>query len=280
MIQIINVTSLRTASAEWHAAGRRVALVLTSGAIHEGHLNMIRDARSHADCVLVSLFSNPLQFGASENYASYPKTTEADIAACESAGADATFLPTVEEIYPKGYSTYITEELVAKPHCGVSRPAHFRGVTTYTVKLLNLVRPHLLVLGQKDAQMVAVLRKLLSDLHFDTEIVVTPIVREADGLACNVRNKNLTNLQRQESTAIYQSLLRAKEMVDGGVRSVDRVIAEVTHVLRQHRRVRVIYITIVDPITMEPHREVHPGKSLLIIAAWMEEVRLTDNVQL
>ncbi len=280
MIQIINVPSLRSASADWHAAGKRIALVFTSGSLHEGHLSLIRAARTHADIVVVSLFTNPLQFGASEHYDTYPKAGEADIAACEAAGADATFLPSVEEIYPKGYSTFVTEELVAKPHCGVSRPSHFRGVTTYAVKMLNLLRPTLLVLGQKDAQMAAVLRKLIADLHFDTRIVITPIIRDADGLACSIRNKDLTTLQRQEACAIHQALLRAKEMADGGVRSVDRVIAEVTHVLRQHRRVRVIYITIVDPVGMEPLREIHPGNSLLIIAAWMEEVRLTDNILL
>jgi pantoate--beta-alanine ligase len=280
MEQILTASSLRQTAAHWHTAGKRVAVVPTSGSIHEGHLLMIREARSQADIVVVSLFCNPLQFGASENFAGYPRTTPEDIAACEQAGADAVFTPATEEIYPKGYSSVVMEEQVAKPLCGVSRPAHFKGVTTYTTILINLVRPELLVLGQKDAQTAAVVRKMIADLHFDTQLLVTPIVREADGLACSTRNRHLSPTQRQEATALNRALLKAREMAEAGVRSVDRIVAEVTHILRQQRRVRVIYISIVDPVTMEPVREILPGRCLLTLAAWVEEVRLTDNILL
>lgn len=275
-----SVTEMQQAATAWLAQGKRIAVIPTSGAIHNGHLAMIREARICADIVVVSLFTNPLQFCANENFAGYPKAGPADEEACAAAGADAVFLPSLEEIYPKGYSSYVTEEAVAKPLCGTSRPAHFRGVTTFTVKLLNIIRPHLLVLGQKDAQMVAVLRKLISDLHFTVDFRVVPIVREADGLACHIRNRDLSANQRVDAVAINQALTRAKEMADQGVRSVDRIIAEVTHILRQQRRVRVIYISIVDPSTMEPLREVFPGRSLLCMAAWIDEIRLTDNILL
>lgn len=275
-----NVTSMHQAASAWKAEGKRIALIPTSGSIHPGHQSLIREARLHADVVVVSLFANPLQFAANENFANYPKTGDADIAACEAAGADAVFTPAVEEIYPKGYSTYVSEDAVAKPLCGVSRPNHFRGVITVMVKLINIMQPNLIVLGQKDAQQVSVIRKMLTDLNFNVDLRVAPITRDADGLACNVRNRELTTLQRQETTAIHRALLRAKEMVDSGVRSVDRVIAEVTHILRQQRRVRVIYIAIVDPDTMEPLREIAPGSSLLTMAAWIDEIRLTDNIQL
>lgn len=280
MHKFSNVTSMQQAATAWRSEGKRLALVPTSGAIHPGHETMIREARRFADIVVVSLFANPLQFGANENFAGYPKTGEADLLACEQAGADAAFHPPLEEIYPKAYSSYVTEEAVAKPLCGVSRPSHFRGVTTIMVKLLNIVQPNVLLLGQKDAQMVAVVRKMLTDLHFSVELQVIPIVRDPDGLPCNVRNRDLTTLQRQEATAIHRALLRAKEMVESGVRSVDRVIAEVTHILRQQRRVRVIYIAIVDPDSMDPLREIAPGHSLLTMAAWIDEVRLTDNILL
>lgn len=275
-----SVPEMQQASSTWLAEGRKIALIPTSGAIHNGHLALIREARTKADIVVVSLFTNPLQFGASENFAGYPKAGPADEAACAEAGADAVFLPAQEEIYPKGYSSYVTEEAVAKPLCGVSRPTHFRGVATFTVKLLNIIRPHLLVLGQKDAQMIAMLRKLTTDLNFTVDFHVVPIVRDADGLACAIRNRDLTASMRVEASAINQALGRAREMSASGVRSVDRIIAEVTHIFRQQRRLRVIYITIVDPATMVPMREVVPGQSLLTIAAWLEEQRLTDNTTL
>ena len=275
-----SVTEMQLAATAWLAQGKKIALIPTSGAIHNGHLALIREARTCADIVVVSLFTNPLQFGASENFIGYPKAGPADEQACETAGADAIFLPSLEEIYPKGYSSYVMEEAVAKPLCGTARPTHFRGVTTFTVKLLNIIRPQVLVLGQKDAQMTAVLRKLVTDLHFTVDFKIVPIVRESDGLACHVRNKDLSTNQRVDAVAISRALVCAKEMADNGVRSVDRIIAEVTHILRQQRRVRVIYISIVDPISQLPLREVIPGKSLLCMAAWIDEIRLTDNTLL
>lgn len=280
MIKITTVADMQQASSLWKAAGKRVALVPTSGALHPGHRTLLRAARSQADIVVVSVFPNPLQFAANEGFATYPRPLEADLAACLEEGADVAFAPPVEEIYPKGYSTYVTEEAVAKPLCGVSRPSHFRGVTTLLVKLFNLVHPKVLILGQKDAQLVAVVRKMVADLHFDLSITVLPTVRDTDGLAFNPRNADLSASQRQEAAAIFQALSRAKEMADSGVRSVDRVVAEVTHILRQQRRVRVIYISIVNPNTMEALREIAPGESLLVLAAWMDEVRLTDNILL
>lgn len=275
-----SVIEMQQASNAWLAEGKSIALVPSSGSIHKGHLALIKEARTKADIVIVSLFTNPLQFGANESFKNYPKAGPADEQACEEAGADAIFLPTVEEIYPKGYSSFITEESVAKPLCGLSRPAYFRGVTTLTVRLLNIIHPQYLVLGQKDAQMVAVLRKLVADLFYNVSFLVVPTVREADGLACNISNQDLSSNQRVDAAALFKALSCAKEMSSGGVRSVDRVIAEVTHILRQQRRIRVIYIAIVNPDTMEPLREVFPGKSLLTVAAWIDEVRLSDNILL
>ncbi len=280
MNKFTTVAEMQQTAAAWRQNGRRIALVPTSGCLHAGHRAMIREARRVADVVVVSLFVNPLQFAANEALANYPRRLDSDLATCEQEGADAVFAPTVEEIYPKGYSSFVVEELVAKPLCGISRPTHFRGITTIYVKLLNLVQPHSLVLGQKDAQMVAVVRKMIADLHFKVDITVIPIAREADGIACHVRNDDLTPNQRQDATAFHKALVRAKEMADSGLKSVDRVVAEVTHILRQQRRIRVIYISVVDPATMEPLREIVPGNSLLAIAAWVDEIRLTDNTLL
>jgi pantoate--beta-alanine ligase len=280
MQKIATVSEMQRRARELRTQGGRIALVPTMGALHAGHRALIAAGRKAADTVVVSVFVNPLQFGPSEGLAAYPRTPEADVAFCSEAGADLVFLPPAEEIYPRGYSTYVTEEAYSKPLCGISRPAHFRGVTTIAAKLLNLVRPDCLVMGRKDVQQIAVVRKMIADLHFEVAIVEVPIEREADGLACGVRTRDLTASQRQEATVVQQALSKAKEMVESGVRNTDRLVAEVTHIIGQHRRVRVIYVAIVDGTTMEAEREAVPGRSLLMIAVWVDEVRLVDNVAL
>ncbi len=280
MQKIATVSEMRQIARELRAKGGRIALVPTMGALHAGHAALIQEAKKSADAVVVSIFVNPLQFGPSEDVASYPRTPEADLGVCAEAQVDVVFLPTVDEIYPRGYSSYVTEETYSKPLCGVSRPSHFRGVTTILAKLMNIVRPDCLVMGQKDVQQAAVARKMIADLQFGVDVVLVPTVREADGLACGVRTRGLTASQRQEATVVQQALAKAKEMVDSGVRSTDRLIAEVTHIIGQRRRVRVIYVSIVDSVTMESMREIVPGKSLLMIAVWVDEVRLVDNLVL
>ncbi len=280
MITIDSVSEMRRTADEFRRTGRTVALVPTSGALHAGHAALIARAKAAAEVVVVSAFANPLAFGPNENFARYPRTPESDALCCRRLGVDVLFAPSTEEMFPRGYSTFVTEEVVSKPLCGVSRPAHFRGVTTALVKLLSLVRPDRVVLGQRDAQQVAVVRKVVGDLCLGVEVDVAPIVREADGLVLTVRNHDLTSGQRQEAAAVQAALWRAKEMVGQGVRIPDRIIAEVTHLLGQQRRVRVIYVAIVDPATMEPLREVAPGASLLALAVWIDEVRLIDNVEL
>lgn len=280
MQKIESVHEMRSLAAQTKQAGKSIALVPTSGALHAGHAALIALAEARADVVVAVVFANPLAFGPSENFARYPRSPDADLRLCEELNVDIVFMPPAEEMFPRGYSTYVTEEAVSKPLCGVSRPTHFRGVTTGIAKLLNIVRPEVLILGQRDAQQVAVVRKMITDLCFGAEVVVAPTVREAEGLAVTVRNKDLTARQRQEALSIPTALERAKEMVAQGVRSTDRVIAEVTHLLGERRMVRVIYVLIVDPGTMEPVREIVPGKTLLTIAAWIEEVRVIDNVVL
>ncbi len=280
MQKIETVQEMRSVAAQFRQAGRTIALVPTSGALHAGHVSLIELAEQRADVVVVAVFVNPLAFSSSDNIVRYPRTPEADLRLCESLQVDAVFMPAVEEMYPKGFSTYVVEETVSKPLCGVSRPTHFRGVTTGTAKLLNIVRPDVLVLGQRDAQLAAVVRKMVDDLHCGVEVVVAPTVREPDGLAVAVRNRDLSPGQRLEAQAINQALVRAKEMVAQGVRSTDRIIAEATHLLGERRQIRVIYVSMVDAVTMEPVRELTPGRTLLAIAVWVNEVRLIDNVVL
>ncbi len=278
-MQIIkSVSEMQSLAGQLRVQGQRIGLVPTMGALHEGHLSLVKIASDIADVVVVSIFVNPTQFGPSEDYTKYPRPLEADIAACEAAGVDYVFAPEVLEMYPKGYSTFVLEEHIAKPLEGASRPAHFRGVTTVVAKLFNVVRPHLAVFGQKDAQQVAVINKMAIDLNFDVEIVVAPTLREADGLAMSSRNRYLTNTQRIEALVINRALRKAADMVAAGERRVDRLIAEATHLIGQQRRVRIIYVSVVDLVTMEAIKgEIVPGKDVMTIAVWVDEVRLIDN---
>ncbi len=274
------VSEMRAASTVARQEGRSIGLVATNGALHAGHAALIAAAKSHAQHVVVSVFRNPLAFGPSENFAGYPRSPDADLKLCEDLKVDAVFLPGTEEFYPKGYSTYVIEEAVSKPLCGVSRPSHFRGMATGTVKLLNIVRPDFLIMGQRDAQQAAVMRKVINDLSLGTEVLLAPTVRDTDGLAVTFRSRDLTSGQRQEAAAIPAALQRAREMVAQGVRSPDRIIAEATHLFGERRRIRVIYVSIVDPNTMEPLREVVPGRTMLAIAVWVDELRMIDNALL
>jgi pantoate--beta-alanine ligase len=280
MQKIESVTEMRALAAQLRKDGKSIALVPTSGALHAGHAALIAAAKAKGDVVVVSLFANPLAFGPNEHFGGYPKSPDADLKMCEELGVEVAFMPAPEEMFPKGFSTYVSEESVSKPLCGPSRPTYFRGVTTGITKLLNLIRPEVILMGQRDAQQAAVVRKMIADLCFGAEVVVVPTVREADGLAVTVRNRDLTTRQRLETSSIHASLQRAKEMVAQGVRSPDRIIAEVTHLLGERRMIRVIYVSMVDPNTMEPLREVVPGRTLLAIAAWVEAVRVIDNTLL
>jgi pantoate--beta-alanine ligase len=280
MQKIDSLSAMRASAAELRASGRRLALIPTLGALHAGHVSLIRLARERGDAIVVSVFVNPLQFGASEDLAKYPRSVAADASLCEREGADVFFAPATEEMFPKHFSTTVLEDRVSKPLCGVSRPVLFKGVLTCWLKLLNVVQPHVLVMGEKDFQQVAVVRKSLADLAVPVEIVTAPTVRDADGLALSARNGYLTPVQRDEALAVHRALKRAKEMVDTGVRSADRVVAEATHIIAEKRRLRVIYIAVVNRETMEPMREVVPGVSLMAVAFWVDEVRLTDNIPL
>jgi pantoate--beta-alanine ligase len=277
---IASVFDMQSTAENLRSKDQLIGLVPTMGALHDGHLSLVRLAKERADTVIVSIFVNPTQFGPNEDFARYPRDLARDTELCEKAGVDCVFAPSVEEMYPKGYSTFVTEELISKPLCGISRPAHFRGVTTVVAKLFNIVRPDIAVFGQKDAQQVAVIKKIVNDLHFCIDIVTGPTVREPDGLAMSSRNRHLTGSEREDAIMIFQALRQAKEMVEKGVRNTDRLVAEATHLLGTRRRIRVIYVSIVDRCTMEAAREVLPGKAMMAIAAWVDEVRLIDNMLL
>ena len=280
MQKIETITAMREAAAELRRAGRKIAFLPTLGALHAGHASLIRLAKEEGRAVVVSAFVNPLQFGASEDYTKYPRTPGPDVMLAEKEGVDILFTPTVEEMFPKGFSSMVQEETISKHLCGVVRPTLFRGTLTCWLKFFNIVQPDVLVLGEKDAQQVAVLRKVVGDLQLPMTIVTGPIVRDADGMTVSARNNYLTPSQRDEALAVVKALRKAKEMVESGVKSTDRLVAEATHIISQKRRLRMIYISVVDHRTMEQLREVAPGECLMAISYWVDEVRLTDNMPL
>ncbi|MDD3180816.1 MAG: pantoate--beta-alanine ligase [Opitutaceae bacterium] len=278
MQRIESVEEMRAAADVCRRRNQRIALVPTMGALHAGHASLIKLAREKADVVVTSIFVNPLQFGPSEDSARFPRDLPNDLAVCEQAGVTVVFTPTAPAMFPRGYSTHVIEDAVSKPLEGLTRPSLFRGMLTGTIKLLNIVRPDVLVLGEEEPQQVAVVRKAMADLSIPVEVVAGPTIREADGLACSARNRFLSPGQRAEALAAWQALGKVREMVAQGVRSADRLIAEATHILTQKRRVRVIYISVVDRTNFEPMREITPGQSLMVMAVWVDEVRLIDSL--
>jgi len=280
MQTIQSVNEMQSHAIGLRSSGHLIGLVPTMGCLHEGHLSLIDIAKEKADKVIVSIFVNPTQFGPSEDFDKYPRMLEEDIEKCRERGADIVFNPSLEAMYPQGYSTYVTEESISLGLCGVSRPHHFRGVTSVCLKLFNITRPDFAIFGQKDAQQCAVIKKIVTDLNISAEIVIGATQRDADGMATSSRNAYLSNNQREEALSISKSLQIAKGMAESGTKSVDRIVAEVTHHLSLSRRMRVIYVQVVDRETMEPAREILPGKQLLCVAAWADQTRLIDNIEL
>lgn len=265
----------------FRSKGKLIGLVATSGALHAGHGALIAKARESADTVVVSTFVNPLEFGHNEDYGRYPRTPDEDEAFCREAGVDILFRPKAQSIFPDGFSTSVTENSISRGLCGISRPNYFTGVCTYHTVLLNLIRPDNLLVGQRDAQKAAVLKKLVRELNFPVEVDMVGTVREANGLACNARNAYLTDFQLKDATALFEALQEGKGLAESGITNVDRIVAEVIHHVSLHRRLRVIYVSIVNPETMQPIRgDIQSGKALIVAAIWCDEVRLIDNILL
>ena len=280
-MQVIrSINEMQSTSISNRSKGQLIGLVPTMGALHEGHASLIDTAKEKSDITIVSIFVNPTQFAPSEDFQEYPRELEHDLALCEKHGVDIVFAPSEEDIYPKSYSTFVEENVVSKGLCGISRPNHFRGVTTICAKLFNIVRPDVAVFGQKDAQQCAVIRKMIDDLQMPIELAISPTIREEDGLAKSSRNQYLTPEQRKDAGLIFKALSEGKSLADNGVQSVDRIIAEVTHTLGTSRRLRIIYASVVDKMMMQPVKEVKSGECLIAVACWLDQVRLIDNIEL
>ena len=256
---------------------RTIGLVPTMGALHEGHLSLVREARRMCDVVVVSVFVNPTQFGPGEDYEKYPRDLTKDIALLTDYNVDYIFDPTVEEMYPKGFATYVNVEGLSDQLEGASRPGHFRGVATVVTVLLNTVRPDFAFFGQKDAQQALIIRRLVKDLAFDTEIVVLPTVREDSGLAISSRNLYLTEDEQRAAAIIHQALMRAKTAYKDGERSGARIEALVRSTIELEPRVRLDYITVTDADTLDHLDKLDERPILIAVAAYVGKTRLIDN---
>ncbi|HLK10290.1 MAG TPA: pantoate--beta-alanine ligase [Candidatus Binatia bacterium] len=259
------------------AAGRRIALVPTMGALHGGHLALVAEARRRADRVVVSIFVNPIQFDRRDDFERYPRTLDADLASCAEAGVDAVYAPAAGAMYPEGFRTAVEVGGLTEPLCGRGRPGHFRGVTTVVTKLFHAVRPHCAVFGEKDWQQLAVVRRLAADLDFGVEVVGVPTVREPDGVALSSRNRRLAGADRAAARCVPRALDAAAAAVAAGERRATTIVARAAAAIAAEPRARIEYAELRDPESLEEVAEMVAAPALLALAVWVGGVRLIDN---
>ncbi|MCX7918432.1 MAG: pantoate--beta-alanine ligase [bacterium] len=277
-MQIIkNIGEMQTWSNNVRKENRTIGFVPTMGYFHEGHLNLMREARKQCDRVVVSIYVNPTQFGPQEDFTQYPRDLNHDISLAEPIGIDCLFIPSDEQIYPEGYQTYVTVEQLSKRLCGKSRPGHFRGVATIVTKLLNIVQPDTLYLGQKDAQQAILLSKMVQDLNIPVKVVILPTTRECDGLAMSSRNKYLSDNERRQAVVLYQSLQLAQSIIKQGEKNAARIIQAMQQLISSQPDARIDYVSIVDPKTLDDVNVI-TEPVLIAIAVYIGKTRLIDNI--
>ena len=279
MLQVRTAAELRGEISRWRKEGERIGFVPTMGALHEGHLSLVGIAREKADRVVASVFVNPAQFGPNEDFNRYPRQPEQDAEMLAAAGCDLLFLPDVETIYPSGHTVYVDLGTPSEGLEGTCRPGHFRGVATVVTILFNLVQPDVAVFGEKDAQQLAVIRRLVRDLLFPIEIVPGPTVREPDGLAMSSRNAYLSLEERQAAAVLSRSLRNAEAAIQSGERRGDEVRRILMETLNSEPLARVEYAEVVDAETFRPVETIH-GRLVLPLAVRVGGTRLIDNLQL
>ena len=279
MLVVDTIGQLRGELSSLRTKGKTVGFVPTMGYLHEGHLSLVQKARASNDVVVASVFVNPTQFGPNEDLASYPRDTERDLSLLRDAGTDVAFFPSVEALYPEGFTTYVTMEgPMTATLCGRSRPNHFRGVATVVTKLFNIVQPDRAYFGQKDAQQVAVIEQMVRDLDFDIEIVACPTVREPDGLAMSSRNTYLSQAERAQAPLISKALFGAKERIEKGERNSSVLIDYLHESIRGIEGAVIDYVSIVDLRSLAD-LEVVRGKVLIAMAVKVGRTRLIDNIR-
>lgn len=277
MIKVVStVDETRAQVKEWRKQGLTVGLVPTMGYLHEGHQSLIKKAVEENDRVVVSVFVNPIQFAPNEDLETYPRDLEADTKLCDSTGADLIFHPAPEEMYPEGFSTHIQMDNLTKELCGKTRPTHFGGVCTVVGKLFNIIQPDKAYFGQKDAQQLAIIKRMVRDLNFDIEIIGCPIIREPDGLAKSSRNTYLNADERKAALILSKSIELGKQLVSEGERDAQSIIKAMTDKINTEPLARIDYVNVVDALNIEPLDTLN-GEVLVAIAVYIGKTRLIDN---
>ncbi len=278
MMVISSIKAMQRFADDARAEGKRVGVVPTMGYLHEGHLSLIRIAKQHADVVITTIFVNPTQFAPNEDFSRYPRDIERDTHLAEEAETDILFVPERSDMYSPAHRTYVQYEELGDVLEGKTRPGHFRGVATIVAKLFNITKPHVAVFGQKDAQQVLLIQRMVHDLNFDLEIIIAPIVREPDGLAMSSRNIYLSPEQRAQSIVLSQSLRLAEKLIQNGERSTSTIIAEMKKLISAQQLASLDYISIAGMSTLEEFIELPKGATALIsLAVRFGTTRLIDN---
>jgi len=257
--------------------GKSIGFVPTMGYLHEGHLSLVRVAKKHTDVVVMSIFVNPAQFGPKEDFDKYPRDLKHDEELSRAAGVDVIFAPSVKEIYPEGYATYVTVEDLSGVMCGASRPTHFRGVTTIVAKLFGIVKPNIAYFGQKDAQQAIIIKKMAEDLNMDVEIKVMPILRERDGLAMSSRNVYLSEAERRDAVVLHEALKRAEGLVAGGEKDPAVIKRGMEEMIKEKPTAKIDYIAVVDTKNLKELKTISQ-EALIALAVFMGKTRLIDNI--
>jgi len=273
---IETVKEMQSFSEALRNQGKKIAFVPTMGYFHDGHLNLMREGRKRGDCVVVSIYVNPTQFGPNEDFSRYPRDFERDRELAAGVGVDVIFYPSNEEMYPEHYQTYVTVEGVTDNLCGLSRPGHFRGVATVCAKLFNMVKPHVAIFGQKDFQQLIVIKRMVQDLNMDLEVVGMPTTREADGLAMSSRNTYLSNEERSSALSLSRSLKMAKAAYEDGERDAKKIVDAVCASIEGHPHAVIDYVKICDIKTMQDVGRME-SPCVMALAVKFGKTRLIDN---
>jgi pantoate--beta-alanine ligase len=277
MIKVVeSAKKMQSYSESLRRQGKRIAFVPTMGFFHDGHLHLMKEAKKIADCVIVSIYVNPTQFGPKEDFSKYPRDFDRDHQMAESVGVDVIFYPPNKEMYPAGYQTYVDVEKVTENLCGMSRPGHFRGVTTVCCKLFNIVKPHVAVFGKKDFQQFVTIKRMVDDLDMDLQIIGLPTVREADGLAMSSRNKYLRKNERPSALTLFRSLKLAQKLYSGGEKKSSVIISKVEKIIKRAPYTAIDYIKICSTKTLNDVEEIK-SQSVIALAVKVGNTRLIDN---
>jgi pantoate--beta-alanine ligase len=271
------IKSLRKEISKIKSENKTIGFVPTMGALHKGHLSLIRKARSDNDKVVVSIFVNPIQFGPKEDFIKYPRNLLQDAALCRKEGVDIIFYPDADQMYPANFRTYVKVCDLSDCLCGQSRPGHFKGVATVVTKLFNIVSPDIAYFGQKDAQQAVIIRRMADDLNIPVKIKVMPTVRERDGLAMSSRNVHLSEEERKDALVLSQSLNLAKDLIKRGMNDADKIIRSMRQLMQRKETAQIDYIAIVDSVSLKPIKKI-TDNCLIALAVWIGKTRLIDNI--